>query len=61
MHLLSAVFRAASSAASEALKTPNVHSEIVMSLSPSNNVRMIPTCGELSSLHNDLQTTLNTL
>lgn len=36
--LLSAVFKAVTSAAHGALKTPNVHSEIVLSLNPSNNV-----------------------
>ncbi|KAG5918059.1 hypothetical protein E4U42_007008 [Claviceps africana] len=36
--LLSAVFKAVTSAASGALKTPNVHSEIVLSLNPSNNI-----------------------
>ncbi|KAG5923890.1 hypothetical protein E4U53_003492 [Claviceps sorghi] len=36
--LLSAVFKAVTSAASRALKTPNVHSEIVLSLNPSNNI-----------------------
>ncbi|KAK2595332.1 hypothetical protein QQS21_006932 [Conoideocrella luteorostrata] len=36
--LLSAVFKAVTSAASGALKTPNVHSEIVVSLNPSNNI-----------------------
>lgn len=38
-HLLSAVFRAVTTHASGALRTPNVHSEIVAALSPSNNVR----------------------
>ncbi|KAF7543598.1 hypothetical protein G7046_g9968 [Stylonectria norvegica] len=38
LHLLSAVFRAVSSAAGGVLKTPNVHSEMVVSLSPSNNI-----------------------
>lgn len=42
-HLLSAVFKAATASASDALKTSNVHSEIVASLSPSNNVRAHPT------------------
>lgn len=37
-HFLSAVFKAISVAASDALKTPNVHSEIVTSLSGSMNV-----------------------
>ncbi|KAG5982554.1 hypothetical protein E4U55_001741 [Claviceps digitariae] len=36
--LLSAVFKAVNSAANGALKTPNVHSEIVLSLNPSNNI-----------------------
>ncbi|KFA61823.1 hypothetical protein S40285_07542 [Stachybotrys chlorohalonatus IBT 40285] len=36
--LLSAVFKAASNSASGTLKTPNVHSEIVASLSSSNNI-----------------------
>ncbi|KAG6008420.1 hypothetical protein E4U21_004442 [Claviceps maximensis] len=36
--LLSAVFKAVTSAANGALKTPNVHSEIVLSLNPSNNI-----------------------
>ncbi|KAG6038073.1 hypothetical protein E4U41_004607 [Claviceps citrina] len=36
--LLSAVFKAVTSAASGVLKTPNVHSEIVLSLNPSNNI-----------------------
>ncbi|KAG5992804.1 hypothetical protein E4U54_003544 [Claviceps lovelessii] len=36
--LLSAVFKAVTSAAHGALKTPNVHSEIVLSLNPSNNI-----------------------
>ncbi|OAA40673.1 Protein cgi121 [Metarhizium rileyi] len=36
--LLSAVFKAVTVAANDALKTPNVHSEIVVSLNPSNNI-----------------------
>ncbi|KAG5935693.1 hypothetical protein E4U60_003005 [Claviceps pazoutovae] len=36
--LLSAVFKAVTSVATGALKTPNVHSEIVLSLNPSNNI-----------------------
>ncbi|KAI9170758.1 Kinase binding protein [Paramyrothecium foliicola] len=36
--LLSAVFKATTSLVNDALKTPNVHSEIVTSLSPSNNI-----------------------
>ncbi|GAB0137383.1 hypothetical protein EsDP_00005651 [Epichloe bromicola] len=36
--LLSAVFKAVTSAAAGALKTPNVHSEIILSLNPSNNI-----------------------
>src|SRR6266699_3739140 len=38
-HLLAAIFKAVTALADGALKTPNVHSEIVWSLSPSNNVR----------------------
>lgn len=37
--LLSAIYRATLAAANNELKTPNVHSEIVTGLSPSNNVR----------------------
>ncbi|KAK5987029.1 EKC/KEOPS complex subunit [Cladobotryum mycophilum] len=36
--LLSAVFKAITSSAGESLKTPNVHSETVVSLSPSSNI-----------------------
>lgn len=36
--VLAAAFRAVASKQAGGLKTPNVHSEIVMSLSPSNNV-----------------------
>ncbi|KAM6480474.1 kinase binding protein CGI-121-domain-containing protein [Trichoderma sp. SZMC 28011] len=38
MHLLSAVFKAVNGSVTGALKTPNVHSETVVSLSPSNNI-----------------------
>lgn len=38
LQLLSAVFKAITHSVNGALKTPNVHSEIVMSLSPSNNI-----------------------
>ncbi|KAL6801584.1 kinase binding protein CGI-121 domain-containing protein [Trichoderma sp. SZMC 28012] len=38
MHLLSAVFKAVNSSVTGALKTPNVHSETVVSLSSSNNI-----------------------
>ncbi|KAL6859741.1 hypothetical protein ACO1O0_003765 [Amphichorda felina] len=38
LHLLSAVFKAVVSAASNTLKTPNVHSEIVTCLSASSNI-----------------------
>ncbi|CAH0057732.1 unnamed protein product [Clonostachys solani] len=38
LHLLSAVFRAATTASTNSLITPNVHSEIIISLSPSNNI-----------------------
>ena len=38
LQLLSAIFRASNLAVSNSLKTPNVHSEIVTSLSNSNNV-----------------------
>jgi len=37
--LLSAVFRALVDLQANQLSTPNVHSEVVLSLSPSNNVR----------------------
>ncbi|KAF4124839.1 EKC/KEOPS complex subunit CGI121/TPRKB [Geosmithia morbida] len=37
-HLLAAVFKAVTSSATDTLKTPNVHSEIVASLSPSKNI-----------------------
>lgn len=37
--LLSAIFKAVTGLANNALKTPNVHSEIVASLNPSSNVR----------------------
>lgn len=43
--LLSAVFKAVTSAATGALKTPNVHSEIVLSLNPSNNVSKLASLG----------------
>ncbi|EFY87358.1 Protein cgi121 [Metarhizium acridum CQMa 102] len=36
--LLSAVFKAVTAATNGSLKTPNVHSEIVVSLNPSNNI-----------------------
>ncbi|KAG9254780.1 kinase binding protein CGI-121-domain-containing protein [Emericellopsis atlantica] len=39
LHLLSAVFKAVTSASNDVLKTPNVHSEIVANLAASNNVR----------------------
>ncbi|KAL6810352.1 kinase binding protein CGI-121 domain-containing protein [Trichoderma sp. SZMC 28015] len=38
MHLLSAVFKAVNNSVTGALKTPNVHSETVVSLSSSNNI-----------------------
>ncbi|KAF4450941.1 Protein CGI121 [Fusarium austroafricanum] len=38
LQLLSAVFKATSTAVNGALRTPNVHSEIVCSMSPSNNI-----------------------
>ncbi|KAL5091641.1 hypothetical protein Trisim1_002857 [Trichoderma cf. simile WF8] len=38
MHLLSAVFKAVNGSVTGALKTPNVHSETVVSLSSSNNI-----------------------
>ncbi|KAH6610000.1 hypothetical protein Trco_000020 [Trichoderma cornu-damae] len=38
VHLLSAVFKAITSSASGALRTPNVHSETVVSLSSSSNI-----------------------
>ncbi|KAL7955204.1 kinase binding protein CGI-121 domain-containing protein [Trichoderma compactum] len=38
VHLLSAVFKAVNSSVNGALKTPNVHSETVVSLSSSNNI-----------------------
>ncbi|SPJ76338.1 Protein CGI121 [Fusarium torulosum] len=38
LQLLSAVFKATSTAVDGALRTPNVHSEIVCSMSPSNNI-----------------------
>ncbi|KAM0438502.1 hypothetical protein ACHAPT_001251 [Fusarium lateritium] len=38
LHLLSAVFKATSAAVNGALRTPNVHSEIVCSMSSSNNI-----------------------
>lgn len=38
-HLLSAVYKAVSIEAAGSMKTPNVHSEIVCSLSSNNNVR----------------------
>lgn len=38
LHLLSAIFKAVNSSANGALKTPNVHSETVVSLSASNNI-----------------------
>ncbi|KAM7211965.1 Kinase binding protein CGI-121 domain containing protein [Rhypophila decipiens] len=37
-HLLSAVFNAVNAAATDSLRTPNVHSEIVISLAPNNNI-----------------------
>ncbi|KAM7186624.1 Kinase binding protein CGI-121 domain containing protein [Naviculisporaceae sp. PSN 640] len=37
-HLLSAVFSALNAAATGSLRTPNVHSEIVISLGPNNNI-----------------------
>uniref|UniRef100_A0A1Y1K7T8 EKC/KEOPS complex subunit CGI121 n=1 Tax=Photinus pyralis TaxID=7054 RepID=A0A1Y1K7T8_PHOPY len=36
--LLSAIFKAITAATNGSLKTPNVHSEIVVSLNPSNNI-----------------------
>ncbi|KAF5124266.1 EKC/KEOPS complex subunit [Metarhizium anisopliae] len=36
--LLSAIFKAVNAATNGSLKTPNVHSEIVVSLNPSNNI-----------------------
>ncbi|KAM0342418.1 hypothetical protein ACHAPU_009605 [Fusarium lateritium] len=38
LQLLSAVFKATSTAVKGTLRTPNVHSEIVCSMSPSNNI-----------------------
>ncbi|KAJ4859339.1 kinase binding protein [Trichoderma breve] len=38
VHLLSAVFKAVNGSVTGALKTPNVHSETVVSLSSSNNI-----------------------
>ncbi|OAA69145.1 Kinase binding protein CGI-121 [Cordyceps fumosorosea ARSEF 2679] len=38
MQLLAAVFKATNAAANGALQTPNIHSETVASLSPSNNI-----------------------
>lgn len=38
VHLLSAVFKAVNNSVNGALKTPNVHSETVVSLSASNNI-----------------------
>ncbi|OPB42675.1 hypothetical protein A0O28_0037950 [Trichoderma guizhouense] len=38
IHLLSAVFKAVNGSVTGALKTPNVHSETVVSLSSSNNI-----------------------
>ncbi|KAL7783782.1 kinase binding protein CGI-121 domain-containing protein [Trichoderma afarasin] len=38
IHLLSAVFKAVNNSVTGALKTPNVHSETVVSLSSSNNI-----------------------
>lgn len=42
LHLLAAVFKAITVLLDGTLKTPNVHSEIVCALSPSNNVLPIP-------------------
>ncbi|KAK3335116.1 kinase binding protein CGI-121-domain-containing protein [Cercophora scortea] len=36
--LLSAAYRAINAAATSALQTPNVHSEVILSLSPNNNI-----------------------
>lgn len=41
-HILAAAFKALSAKLSDTLKTPNVHSELVTSLSPSKNVRILP-------------------
>ncbi|CAM1504869.1 Fc.00g024600.m01.CDS01 [Cosmosporella sp. VM-42] len=38
LQLLSAIFKATLASAHDTLKTPNVHSEVVMSLSSSNNI-----------------------
>ncbi|KAL7921886.1 kinase binding protein CGI-121 domain-containing protein [Trichoderma austrokoningii] len=38
VHLLSAIFKAVNGSVNRALKTPNVHSETVVSLSASNNI-----------------------
>ncbi|TFB05344.1 EKC/KEOPS complex subunit [Trichoderma ghanense] len=38
VHLLSAVFKAVNSSANGTLRTPNIHSEIVVSLSSSSNI-----------------------
>ncbi|KAK3328741.1 kinase binding protein CGI-121-domain-containing protein [Apodospora peruviana] len=38
VHLLSAIYNALNAVATNTLQTPNVHSEIVLSLSPSNNI-----------------------
>ncbi|KAK4226659.1 kinase binding protein CGI-121-domain-containing protein [Podospora fimiseda] len=38
IHLLAAIFNAINTQTNDALKTPNVHSEVVLSLSPSNNI-----------------------
>lgn len=42
LQLIGAVYKALSVLLDGNIKTPNVHSEIVCSLSPSNNVRMLP-------------------
>jgi len=44
-HLLAAVFNAVTALADGSLRTPNVHSEIVYSLSPNHNVRTTPASG----------------
>ncbi|KAK3693288.1 kinase binding protein CGI-121-domain-containing protein [Podospora appendiculata] len=38
LQLLSAAYRAINAAATSALQTPNVHSEVILSLSPNNNI-----------------------
>lgn len=49
VHVLSAAFRALTAQIAGTLKTPNVHSELVTSLSPSQNVCTISTFSHLHS------------